>query len=573
MSENGKHTVYIDIDDEITAIIEKVKAAPEKIVALVLPKRATVLQSVVNMKLLKKSALAAKKSLVLITSEAGLLPLAGVVGIHVAKSLQSKPEIPLLPRRDDDADSEISEALDDHEPEVDKTKSVGALAAAAKPVDDDETETIELDDVDVDGETDGEAPAKGKKKLGKGFKVPNFDRFRLSFFLVILAVILLIGGWVFAAVVLPKATVVIETDTSSSVSDINFTANTAVNDLDVDKKLVPAVLKEVKKTDTEKATPTGKKDNGTKAAGTMTLTNCIHDNDAHVIPAGTGFSSGSLTFTTNTDVSLPISTFQGNNCKSANVGDSKDVAVTAIAGGASYNINARSYTSSIGGVTAYGSDMVGGTTNVVTVVAQADIDAAVAKMKGRLDTAATTELANALQKDNLKGLDETKTISSPAITATPNVGTETTADITVTSVTTYNILGVKADFLNQLIKKDVSSKADASKEGILDNGLGAAIIRKVTQTSPTEVQMSLHAIVISGPTLDANAIKEEIRGKKKGNAQNIISSKPGVKNVEITYKPFWVLSTPRSVKKITITIKKPVVTPATGKDTSNGYNP
>jgi len=73
-STNGKHTIYVDVDDEITAIIDKVKSAPDKIVALVLPKRATVLQSIVNMKLLKKSATASKKSLVLITSEAGLLP-------------------------------------------------------------------------------------------------------------------------------------------------------------------------------------------------------------------------------------------------------------------------------------------------------------------------------------------------------------------------------------------------------------------------------------------------------------------------------------------------------------------
>ncbi|MDB5182463.1 MAG: hypothetical protein JWO47_247 [Candidatus Saccharibacteria bacterium] len=571
MSENGKHTVYIDLDDEITAIIEKVKAAPEKIVALVLPKRATVLQSVVNMKLLKKSALAAKKSLVLITSEAGLLPLAGVVGIHVAKSLQSKPEIPLLPRRDDDMDSEISEALDD-EPEVDKTKSVGALAAAAKPLDDDETETIELDDVDTAEEPDAEAP-KGKKKLAKVFKVPNFDRFRLSFFLVILAVILLVGGWVFAAVVLPKATVLIDTDTSTSVSDITFTANTALNDLDLSKSLVPAVQKEVKKTDTEKATPTGKKDNGTKATGTMTLTNCINDANSHTVPAGTGFSNGSLTFTTNEAVTLEPALFSGPNCKSSTFGLNKDVGVTAIAGGTNYNVPAHAYTSSISGINAYGSDMAGGTTSVVTVVAQSDIDAAVAKMKGRQDTSATTDLANALQAGGLKGLDETKTISDPVITATPAVGTEGTADITITSVTTYDILGVKTDFLNQLIKKDVSTKATASKEGILDNGLGSALIHIVNKKSPTEVQMSLHAIVISGPTLDAGAIKDEIRGKKKGDAEQIISSKPGVKSVTITYKPFWVLSTPKAVKKITVTIKKPVVTPSTGKDTSNGYNP
>src|SRR5262249_51818585 len=95
----NKDVIYIDVDDEITAVIDKVQASNKKIVALVLPKRATVLQSIVNMKLLKRAAGDTKKNLVLITSEAGLLPLAGGVGIHVAKSLNSKPEVPEAPDR------------------------------------------------------------------------------------------------------------------------------------------------------------------------------------------------------------------------------------------------------------------------------------------------------------------------------------------------------------------------------------------------------------------------------------------------------------------------------------------
>src|SRR4051794_19842462 len=85
----GKDVIYLDVDDEITAIIDKVELAKQKIVALVLPKRATMLQSIVNMRLLKRSAAAAGKSVVLITSEHALMPLAGAAGIHVAKNLQS----------------------------------------------------------------------------------------------------------------------------------------------------------------------------------------------------------------------------------------------------------------------------------------------------------------------------------------------------------------------------------------------------------------------------------------------------------------------------------------------------
>src|SRR4051794_14355814 len=99
-SKPGKDTIYIDVDDEITSIIDKVDNAKQKVVALVLPKRASSLQSTVNMRLLKRSATSAGKNVVLITSESALLPLAGVAGLHVAKNLQSKPEIPPHPKGD-----------------------------------------------------------------------------------------------------------------------------------------------------------------------------------------------------------------------------------------------------------------------------------------------------------------------------------------------------------------------------------------------------------------------------------------------------------------------------------------
>src|SRR5580693_8910099 len=109
MPANDKDTIYIDIDDEITGIIDKLRNSKGKVVALVLPKRATVFQSVVNMKLLKRAADAEKKNAVLITSEAGLLPLAGIAGVHVAKTLTSKPEIPLPPQCISDAVEAIGE--------------------------------------------------------------------------------------------------------------------------------------------------------------------------------------------------------------------------------------------------------------------------------------------------------------------------------------------------------------------------------------------------------------------------------------------------------------------------------
>src|SRR5438105_15331795 len=126
----AKDTVYVDVDDEITAIIDKVEAAKQKIVALVLPKRAATLQSIVNMRLLKRSADNAGKNVVLITSETALLPLAGAAGLHVAKNLQSKPEIPPSPRGEIPVAAldieEVGEGEENLPTKLDQHRSMGA---------------------------------------------------------------------------------------------------------------------------------------------------------------------------------------------------------------------------------------------------------------------------------------------------------------------------------------------------------------------------------------------------------------------------------------------------------------
>ena len=88
----NKDVIYIDVEDDITAIIGKVKSSKEKIVALVPPKRVGVLQSAVNLRLLQRTATQSDKRIVLITNNQALAALSAAASIPVAKNLQSKPD-------------------------------------------------------------------------------------------------------------------------------------------------------------------------------------------------------------------------------------------------------------------------------------------------------------------------------------------------------------------------------------------------------------------------------------------------------------------------------------------------
>ena len=126
-------------------------------------------------------------------------------------------------------------------------------------------------------------------------------------------------------------------------------------------------------------------------------------------------------------------------------------------------------------------------------------------------------------------------------------------------------MGVKSDYLGQLIKKNIASKIDTKTQSILDDGLDQAVIRQTAVKSPQEVQLSIQTLVVAGPQLDANAIKDEIKGKKRGDTEKTIKNKTGVKEVTVTYSPFWVYATPKSTEKITVTIEKPAVNPTEEK--------
>ncbi|MEI6751201.1 MAG: hypothetical protein WCK69_01455, partial [Candidatus Saccharibacteria bacterium] len=262
MSITQKDTIYIDIDDEITSVIEKVNDSKSKILALVLPKRAAVLQSTVNMRLLKRAAKESNKSVVLITSETALLPLAGVVGLHVARTLNSKPAIPPAPDTDashitiddDLSSSDVEELVD-----IDPKTTVGELAGDAMP-NEDEPIVVDYDEDDQANEHKTQKPVKDKK-----LKVPNFDRFRTIILLGGGALVMLLTLGIWAFVVAPKSTITISTNTSPLSSSVILTASTSAKTLDKAQQIVPASTKESKKTETQKVPATGEKNNGTKA--------------------------------------------------------------------------------------------------------------------------------------------------------------------------------------------------------------------------------------------------------------------------------------------------------------------
>ncbi len=555
----GKDTIYIEADDEITSVIEKVITAKSQIVAVVLPKRPTVFQSVVNVKLLKKAAAETKKKIVLITSESGIATIAGTVGVHVATSLTSKPIIPkksstikstvatvALPEdiADSVSDSSLS-SLDDRETDTTIEDTV-------------DKDTIQIDNTDREqDQAQSESPVmldNTKKKKAK-FKIPDFGSFRLRLGLGITAVILLVSGWIYAFFIAPRATITINTDTSNVKVSVDFTVDTAQKELDETNLVVPAEKVEVTKEDKATVEATGEKDVGDKATGTVILSArvCGGIAKAKTVKQGTGVSSGGHDYILQDDVSFSLEDIDGE-CLLFSADN--EAGIVAINAGADANLDDDSAFDVAGRSDVSGTGSAsGGTTKLVKVVSDGDITKARDQLKGTATADAIKELKTRLNEKQLQALADTLTQASPEEKVSAAVNTEA-SEVTVTQKVTYHMLGVKSENLAKILEKKVGETEEAKQKNVRNNGLDKANFQLKAKNSDDQQVVTMQAIAILGPTFDEQAIKNEVVGKKRGVIESMLEAREGVKSVSVDYSPMWVMSTPKSINKITIVINE-----------------
>lgn len=554
-SKSMKDTVYVDIDDEITSIIDKIEAAKHKIIALVLPKRATSLQSIVNMRLLKRSAEKAGKNVVLITNEPSLLPLAGAVGMYVAKNLQSKPEIPSPPNsyvQEPETDGEPDDEIDETA-KIDYNKPIGELAAASE-LDD---SPIDLDD---EVETDAAALAAPAVKKNKKLKVPNFEKFRLLLVGGVALVLGLVVFAIFAIFILPKAEITVKTASEPVSADFTLTTSDTATGLDGEKGIIPASVKTTDQASAQQVPATGQKNNGTKATGSVRLRNCT--NSDVTVPAGTGVSSGGLTFITQKTVNLGDGNFTGGPgsvCKNGTEDHIASVQVTAQNPGTKYNIGPGNFT--VSGVSALvtGSStasMTGGTDDIVTVVSQQDIETA----KQKVTSADSDEFSRTFQKQledtGFYVLVSTLKLSEPATATTPTVGQEASS-VNVSIKITYTVLVVPRADLETAVENKLKEQIDEKRQKLsLDDVLDNLDITIENQTSPSKATLAIRQETTAVPVFDINVIKKQVGGKKRSEIEALVKQYPGVESVSTKFSPFWVSKAPSKSGKVTIKLQE-----------------
>lgn len=540
----NKDVIYIDVEDDVTAIIGKIKASKEKIIALVPPKHAGVLQSAVNLRLLDRMATTGHKHLVLITNNQALIALSAAAGIPVAKNLQSKPELAEISALSIDDDDDVIDGSSLPVGELEKTADVeGGTDKSVEAA----LGTLNIDDQPASGKSLGAAAVKRSAKLKSGMKVPNFSSFRKKLFLGIAGGVLLIAFLVWANVFAPAATVIVTARTTPAPVNTNVTlgGNAAT---DVAKGIIQSKSQQSKKDITVDFDATGQKNVGEKARGTITFTQqSLEDTE---VPAGTQLTtSGGLVFVTDSLVTVPASTF----CVPIACAGTASVGVTAVAGGTEYNGATGNVSGEPSGVSgSFSDDAAGGTDKVTKVVSASDIQLATNKIKDQ----SSDDAKKALIKQFTNGevviedsfmVEYATPVSAPAVDAEAESGkAKLTSNVTytITAIARADLqIYLKADLEKQIVGKD--------SQKVYNDGIDDVKLSGYNKSGATSTVKIITTGRI-GPKIDEAQVKDQVKGKIFGDIQSSLQSIDGISDVKVQFSYPWVTRVPNDVSKIEV---------------------
>lgn len=556
----NKDVIYIDVEDDITAIIGRIKASSEKIVALVPPKRVGILQSAVNLRLLDRMATNSHKKLVIISNNPALMGLTAAAGIPVAKNLQSKPEIAEIAALSIDDGEDIIDGANLPIGELEKTADLVTVKDGSV---DDAIETIDIDDTKVATAAVGAAAVSRAKSSAKksSIKIPDFNRFRKRLFLGITGGVLLIVFLVWANFFAPGATIVITAKTNQAPISTTVTLSGATP-TDVKKGTIQSITQTLKKDLSVKFNATGSQDVGAKATGTITIRNCDYPG-GFTLSSGTQFTSPSgQVFVSTALVVVPGYTSPSSSTCSlsgASAGK-KDVAVQATTSGEANNIAATSYTidpakiPTGSKVDAPGTIMAGGTSKIATVVSADDIQ----KATDALNSLSTDDMKKAVTAQFKNGeiiIAESFNADHAAPVSTPALGAESDAQATLTSTVTFTLIGIpKADvelYLKDALGKQITNEAN---QRIYSTGIDSAVLAGYSKTGDTAT-VNISAKGQIGPNINTDTVKQNAKGKKGGEVQAQLTSIPGVDSVQVNFSYFWVTTVPSDITKVDVQFK------------------
>lgn len=553
-------TIYINLEDDVTKVINQLKREKSSEAVLVFPKRSFIFSDSINLRLLKKQIdMLGKKVSILTMDERGQMYAqeAGFDLKHLPKSVRNN-SFSDIRRRTAPVPETVAPPIEVEEPPafLKKKKKVPASiiftnSRAEAPVKSRPTSKVTSKTLEP------LMPARAKDNVflppsTKPHNAPRRKSYRAyvvgAIALVLIVVLLLV------LVVLPSANVVVYANTQSVARDIDIIADVNAKNVDSSKLTIPAVAVSESHTIAEDFQANGKKELGSKAEGRVALYN-LTGTPMALKAATTTLTVGSKAYVFKADQANVVPLTSAADDSNATVAD-----IIATEGGEGYNIPAgtrmevnnqafgsqpqRLYAKTI-------SQVIGGNSRFVTVISQQDLADAQSKLIKKVVEGINANLANR----NVKLVDGAYAVNIESLISDKPEGTEAQNFRIELKV---NISGLAFDEtgLKNMIRQRLLSSLGSGKtlQGIEQDKVIYQIKNLDAQSGL--MQLALHYESTAKPNIEASNLVSKLAGKSKEEASDLILSNPDVDKVEITVQPAWQSALPRFGSKINLEVRE-----------------
>ena len=604
--------IYLKSDEEIISVVDKLIQAEEKEVNLIVPARAQIWQSSINLKLLKREADNLGKDVTLVVTDDLGAEMAQRIGFAVKKEKELPVELvkeeSVLNEEIEPEEIGIEEEIEPEEIEVEM---------AIKPEEENNKDMIEflVEELKPDKELNQSFPfsqvsfkpgsfkgqmadivnvePKSKKTLIKEkivskledkkqefFKKPKepiikesysesvskekkpaFDSvikppflFNWSKLLIAFIILTFIVAGLVSFLVLPTTEIVITPKTEKVSFDLSVIGSKEISQINEELNKIPLQEIEVSKTKSREFNATGEKEINDKAHGIIIIYN-EYSSDPQTLVATTRFqSSDGKIFRIFESITVPGAKIEEGKI----VANSIEVEVIADQSGEEYNIGVTDFTvPGFKGTPKYAgfygrskSSMKDGYIGKVKVVTNEDI----AKAEEVLTKEVKEEINKSFQEQiptELKIIDNSnkENIAIISIAKEGDRADKFTAEIEGT----ISALFFKEDDLKKLVDLNVAAMVSEDKIPLSETQQ-IKWIDPVIDSSREEVSFSLYAEEKVAWQIDQQVLKENLINQSETEVRSYLANQPEIEKAKVSFWPFWVKKIPSQIEKIEIII-------------------
>lgn len=572
-SVSSRKILYIELDDEITVIFDRIKTMKMKDIYLVVPQQAILFQSLVNLKILKRKVEEIEKNLHLITNDRNGIHLAEQIGLPVYERIETETKFLKTKESDEMRITPLKatiNALEDETPTRRREKKITISELLGRS----QKKKIPLISQGIEIFRNLKKTKSGVQKQDDTKLVLVAPNRQALIALVTVSVLILLVIFYIALpgstlYLTPKSNVI---EQSANVTFADFETNKAQLDRHPPKSLASYPLEiTVRRSFAHFAT--GKIFEGQNAKGVVTLIN-TRNSPWTLIPRTRFQTADGLVFRINQYVTVPASssldipvladefdTFGQPIGERGNIGPTRFF-LPGLSPGNQKLLYSESKI-----------PFTGGQTLVKKQITEDDLKAATERMKKELESTASEELQKAVdEKTILLGKNArftllkgkfAYTLGEPIVQIPPDASGKATDQFEITGE--MKVRGVYFNFqeLLEILKAELKMKKNPQKRlvnideesityRIFDIDENAKIM-KVTATMKGVEEYDIDPSKPSGERL-IEKIKEHVVGKRLQDAKDYIIHLPEIAKVEIKSWPVWAPTLPTVPDNIEVEI-------------------